>query len=417
MADSAELENEQTNHLEDDSQTSEDSETATTTTQKWPGWPGYNVFRLIVPVNKVGSIIGRKGELVKKICDDTGARVMISAKEELDAPVSPAMNAAIRTFKRVSGIGEGDDKSSAADVAAFCSIRLLVSSAQALMLIGKQGSTIKSLKESSGAGVRILPEGELPLYATSDERLVEIHGETFKVQKALEGILGHLRKFLHDYGVLPMFENTCNATFSQDQATNDSLAQNRTSVDNSLLLKRQSYFEHQAELDLKFARSAVSLYGSDQSLSSLHSARTTRASAPLVTQVTHTMQVPFSYAEDIIGIAGRNIAYIRRSSGAVLSVLESQGRGDEITIEIKGTATEVQIAQQLIQDSINGPKAATSSSIYGRSELGLGASSYLELSESTYNPSSFTSLSSYSSQGLGGDYTSGLGDYSHRYRY
>lgn len=91
-------------------------------------------------------------------------KVMISAKEELDAPVSPAMNAAIRTFKRVSGIGEGDDKSSAADVAAFCSIRLLVSSAQALMLIGKQGSTIKSLKESSGAGVRILPEGLCTLF-------------------------------------------------------------------------------------------------------------------------------------------------------------------------------------------------------------------------------------------------------------
>ena len=61
------------------------------------------------------------------------------------------------------------------------------------------------------------------------------------------------------------------------------------------------------------------------------------------------MQVPLSYAEDIIGIAGRNIAYIRRSSGAALSIQESQGRGGEITIEIKGTATEVEIAQQLIQ--------------------------------------------------------------------
>jgi len=61
------------------------------------------------------------------------------------------------------------------------------------------------------------------------------------------------------------------------------------------------------------------------------------------------MQVPLSYAEDIIGIAGRNIAYIRRTSGAVLTVQESQGRPDEITVEIKGTASEVQTAQQLIQ--------------------------------------------------------------------
>lgn len=51
--------------------------------KKWPGWPGLCVFRMIVPVLKVGSIIGRKGELIKKMCEDTRARVKI-----LDGPVS-----------------------------------------------------------------------------------------------------------------------------------------------------------------------------------------------------------------------------------------------------------------------------------------------------------------------------------------
>lgn len=45
--------------------------------KKWPGWPGDNVFRLVVPVLKVGSIIGRKGELIKKLCEETKARVRI----------------------------------------------------------------------------------------------------------------------------------------------------------------------------------------------------------------------------------------------------------------------------------------------------------------------------------------------------
>lgn len=49
---------------------------------KWPGWPGDNVFRLIIPVAKVGCIIGRKGELVKKICEETRASVRV-----LDGPV------------------------------------------------------------------------------------------------------------------------------------------------------------------------------------------------------------------------------------------------------------------------------------------------------------------------------------------
>lgn len=56
-----------------------------------------------------------------------------------------------------------------------------------------------------------------------------------------------------------------------------------------------------------------------------------------------------SYAEDIIGIEGSNIAYIRRTSGAILTVQERIGHPDEITVEIKGTSSQVQLAQQLIQ--------------------------------------------------------------------
>lgn len=43
--------------------------------KKWPGWPGENVFRVLVPAQKVGSIIGRKGEYIKKICEETKARI------------------------------------------------------------------------------------------------------------------------------------------------------------------------------------------------------------------------------------------------------------------------------------------------------------------------------------------------------
>lgn len=50
--------------------------------KRWPGWPGHCVFRLIVPVVKVGIIIGRKGELIKKTCEETHARIRV-----LDAPV------------------------------------------------------------------------------------------------------------------------------------------------------------------------------------------------------------------------------------------------------------------------------------------------------------------------------------------
>lgn len=73
------------------------------------------------------------------------------------------MDAVVRVFKRISGLSpnEGDTAGAAAAWAAFCSVRLLVSSSQAIHLIGKQGSTIKSIQESSSATVRVLSEGIL----------------------------------------------------------------------------------------------------------------------------------------------------------------------------------------------------------------------------------------------------------------
>lgn len=61
------------------------------------------------------------------------------------------------------------------------------------------------------------------------------------------------------------------------------------------------------------------------------------------------MQIPISYAEDIIGVGGTSIENIRRTSGAIITVQESRGLPDEITVEIKGTSSQVQLAQQLIQ--------------------------------------------------------------------
>lgn len=87
--------------------------------------------------------------------------MLISGKEEPEAPLSPAMDAVVRVFKRVSGLSESeaDGKVSGAAGVAFCSIRLLVASTQAINLIGKQGSLIKSIQESTGASVRVLSGG------------------------------------------------------------------------------------------------------------------------------------------------------------------------------------------------------------------------------------------------------------------
>lgn len=49
--------------------------------KRWPGWPGENVFRILVPAHKVGGLIGRKGEHIKRMCEESRARIKI-----LDGP-------------------------------------------------------------------------------------------------------------------------------------------------------------------------------------------------------------------------------------------------------------------------------------------------------------------------------------------
>lgn len=69
-----------------------------------------------------------------------------------------------------------------------------------------------------------------------------------------------------------------------------------------------------------------------------------------ISQVTQQMQIPLSYADAVIGASGASISYIRRASGATISIQETRGVPGEMTVEINGTASQVQTAQQLIQN-------------------------------------------------------------------
>ncbi|XVE71383.1 hypothetical protein DITRI_Ditri10aG0145800 [Diplodiscus trichospermus] len=339
-----------------------------TSMEKCPGWPGYNVFRLVVgAVSKVESIIGHEGELVKKMCKETNASVrvleaplfspdrivLIFGKEEPEMLFSPAMDAAVRVFKRVAGLSsdEGD-----VAVSTFCSIRLLVAYSQATDLIGKQGSTIKSIRDASHASIRVL--SEVPFYATSDERIVEIHGKALNVLKGLEAVLGRLRKFLVDQSVIPIFEQIYNAKILRERPI-DAWADKTQSSPHfafanqtgSLPLKLDPLNDGETELEDEIPPSGVSLDAQDDGIAAIRSNGVIGAAARIVPQVTQRMQVPLSYAVDIIGDDGSNIAYIRGASQASVTVQVSEDLPDEmITVEIKGTFSQVHIAQQLIED-------------------------------------------------------------------
>jgi poly(rC)-binding protein 3/4 len=83
------------------------------------------------------------------------SKVLVSAKEEPDLPVSPAMEALFRVHKRiVDGLDE-ESEQSAPSTGNPGPTRLLVPGVQAATIIGKQGATIKIIQEGSNAIVRV----------------------------------------------------------------------------------------------------------------------------------------------------------------------------------------------------------------------------------------------------------------------
>ncbi|KAF7818400.1 flowering locus K homology domain-like [Senna tora] len=369
--------------------------------KRWPGWPGENVFRMLVPVQKVGSIIGRKGEFIKKITEETKARikildgppgtseraVMVSAKEEPDRAIPPAVDGLLRVHKQIVNVDRDPaDITSAAGRTVVT--RLLVADTQAGSLIGKQGSTIKSIQDNSGCTIRVLGSEHLPVFALRDDSVVEVQGESAGVHKAVELISTHLRKFLVDRSIVGVFETQMQSPdvrvnqnvppphqpwgppqgFPAPAAGGPPFAPNHQYMPPS-----HHYDNYYPPSDLppmdKHLHQGPPSYGRDTSMTS-----SAQPQQSVVTKVTQHMQIPLSYADAVIGTSGANISYIRRASGASITIQETRGVPGEMTVEISGTASQIQTAQQLVQNFM--AEAASSAQDHMGGTIGQGYNSY-----------------------------------------
>ncbi|KAI8024081.1 hypothetical protein LOK49_LG03G01999 [Camellia lanceoleosa] len=371
--------------------------------KRWPGWPGESVFRMLVPVQKVGSIIGRKGEYIKKMCEETRARikildgppgtaeraVMVSAKEEPDASLPPAVDGLLRVHKRIVDGLESDSSHAPPGLGAKVSTRLLLAAAQAGSIIGKQGATVKSIQEASSCIVRVLGTEDLPIFALQDDRIVEVVGEPVGVHKAIELIATHLRKFLVDRSVIPMFEMQMqmpNPQMEQHMAPPQSWGPPPQAFPPNAgggpgYGANPHYMPPPRQLDNyyppadiqppleKQPHQGISAYGREAPMN-VHASSNSQPAPSVITQVTQQMQIPLAYADAVIGTAGASISYIRRVSGATVTIQETRGVPGEMTVEINGTASQVQTAQQLIQNFMAEAAAPMQSQTGGPTDQG-----------------------------------------------
>ena len=125
---------------------------------------GLNVtltIRLLMHGKEVGSIIGKKGESVKKMREESGARINVSegnCPERIITLAGPT-NAIFKAFAMITDKLEEDISSSMTNSTSVSrppvTLRLVVPASQCGSLIGKGGCKIKEIRESTRAQVQV----------------------------------------------------------------------------------------------------------------------------------------------------------------------------------------------------------------------------------------------------------------------
>ncbi|XP_076931317.1 KH domain-containing protein At4g18375-like isoform X2 [Bidens hawaiensis] len=172
---------------------------------------GYNsigsddtVYRYLCPSKKIGSIMGRGGDIIKQMRSETKAKIRIgetvsgcdervvtihSTSEETndfdmnDDRVCPAMDALFKVHDRV--VAEDQDQESDHEEAPQIAVRLLVPADQIGCVIGKGGQIVQNIRSDTDTQIRILKDNHLPACALSNDELLQISGESSNVRKAL----------------------------------------------------------------------------------------------------------------------------------------------------------------------------------------------------------------------------------------
>ncbi|CAK9863214.1 unnamed protein product [Sphagnum jensenii] len=161
------------------------------------------VFRILCPNEKIGSVIGKGGSVIKNLREETGARIkvadavpgseerviIVSANEHPDDNISPAQEAVLHIQSRVVDLGPDQD--------GVITTRLLVPSNQIGCLLGKGGSIIADMRRNTRANIRILAKDSLPHCALEHDELVQIVGDIRVARDALIEITTRLRRNLY----------------------------------------------------------------------------------------------------------------------------------------------------------------------------------------------------------------------------
>ncbi|XP_056314988.1 poly(rC)-binding protein 3 isoform X6 [Danio aesculapii] len=316
---------------------------------------GLNVtltIRLLMHGKEVGSIIGKKGETVKKMREESSARINISEGNcpERIVTITGPTDAIFKAFAMIAYKFEEDIINSMSNSQATSkppvTLRLVVPASQCGSLIGKGGSKIKEMRESTGAQVQVAGD----MLPNSTERAVTISGTPEAIIQCVKQICVVMLESPPKGATIPYRPKPATAPviFSGGQAYT---IQGQYAIPHPDLTKlhqlamQQTPFTSLGQTTPAFPARRLHLHASQHAHYLISKLSGVDASSQAST---HELTIPNDLIGCIIGRQGTKINEIRQMSGAQIKIANAMEGSSDRQITITGTPANISLAQYLI---------------------------------------------------------------------
>ncbi|XP_058617666.1 poly(rC)-binding protein 4 isoform X2 [Onychostoma macrolepis] len=311
---------------------------------------GMNVtltLRLLMHGKEVGSIIGKKGETVKRIREESSARINISEGScpERIITITGATECVFRAFTMITIKLEEDLAALVANGTVTSkppvTLRLVIPASQCGSLIGKGGSKIKEIREKTGAQVQVAGD----LLPNSTERGVTISGSQDAIIQCVKLICTVILESPPKGATIPYRPTPAPGAvlLAGNQAYT---VQNQYGIPHSELAKLHQLSMQQGLAPIAQPTATPVMPGIDSSSQT--------ASQELL--------IPNDLIGSIIGRQGTKINEIRQVSGAQIKIGSQLDSTSDRHVTITGSPISINLAQYLITSCLETAKSTAQSS-------------------------------------------------------
>ncbi|KAF3842838.1 hypothetical protein F7725_001687, partial [Dissostichus mawsoni] len=303
---------------------------------KVPSEGGLNVtltIRLLMHGKEVGSIIGKKGETVKKMREESGARINISEGNcpERIVTITGPTDTIFKAFAMIAYKFEEDIINSMSNSQATSkppvTLRLVVPASQCGSLIGKGGSKIKEMRESTGAQVQVAGD----MLPNSTERAVTISGTPEAIIQCVKQIC------------VVMLENmlTASPLFLSVSTKGATIPYRPKPASTPVIFSGGQAYTIQGQYAIPHPDQLTKLHQLAMQQTPFTPLGQTTPAFPAST---HELAIPNDLIGCIIGRQGTKINEIRQMSGAQIKIANAMEGSSERQITITGTPANISLA-------------------------------------------------------------------------